>query len=257
MATITGTGVDETLFGTGGDDTIRGLGGNDLLIGKTGADRLEGGLGRDTASYRTAGPGLGVDLVNPELNAAGGVGDTYASIENLEGGRYDDYLAGDAFANRISGGKGGDNLLGRGGDDILRGESGNDVLDGGGFVEGDDLLYGGSGNDYMVGYYGADTLEGGKGKDGMNAGEDADVYLYSDLTDSTVNKPDRIDFTVEDKVDLRALELGSLDTVSAVYDAEDNLTDFLIDHGQDGSVDARIIAFGDCRALLTADYILI
>lgn len=258
MAIITGTGADETLVGTGRGDVINGLDGNDVLIGKRGADELNGGAGRDLASYRTADAGVGVELVSPQANFGDAEGDTYISIENLEGSRFEDHLGGNAAANKISGGKGNDGIFGNEGDDILRGEAGDDNLDGGFQDVGQDRLYGGNGNDGLAGFEGDDFLEGGKGADILNGGEGSDTYFYSQLKDSTVDQPDRIsDLFSNDFIDVRALNLGGQGAVTASYDPALDLTYFMLDEGEDGTVDGLILANGDRRDFLTSDHFLI
>ena len=142
--TLHGGGGADILSGRGGADTLDGGAGNDTLVGGAGADRLIGGSGIDTASYLDAPAGLRADLAQPARNSGDGAGDSYSSVENLEGSAHDDILAGDAGANRILGGGGDDRLSGRGGNDTLLGGSGNDVLSGG---SGADVLDGGSGTD--------------------------------------------------------------------------------------------------------------
>ncbi|MDP4594598.1 MAG: hypothetical protein NWT00_08585, partial [Beijerinckiaceae bacterium] len=140
--TLTGTAQTNYITGGSGNDTIHAGGGDDTLNGGGGADQLNGGSGTDTASYRDAGSGV---TVLPFSSAGEAVGDTYSSIENLEGSAYDDQLA------AVSGG-----------DNVLWGLAGNDGLFGGG---GNDTLDGGSGND---------TLEGGADNDVLLGGDDHD-----------------------------------------------------------------------------------
>ena len=135
---------DDQLDGRAGNDSLYGGAGADLLVGGAGADMLDGGAGIDTASYITATLPVRADLDQPGRNLGDAAGDSYQSIEYLDGGPQDDLLYGDDTANRLDGGSGHDWLNGRGGDDILIGGSGNDVLVGG---AGNDQLDGGSGQD--------------------------------------------------------------------------------------------------------------
>jgi Ca2+-binding RTX toxin-like protein len=141
---IVGNGANNVLSGLAGNDVIFGGAGQDILIGGLGADQLFGGLGDDTASYRDATSGLLADLANAAINTGEAAGDTYISIQNLEGSDFADSLRGDAKANVISGLAGNDQLLGRGGNDTLFGGDGNDTLVGG---KGADQLFGGDGSD--------------------------------------------------------------------------------------------------------------
>jgi len=134
--------LGDTLDGGAGDDVLEGLGGNDVLTGGPGADTLDGGNGNDTADYTNAAAGVALSLAG---GGSGGeaAGDVFIDVENVDGSKYADTLAGDAGPNR------------------LRGSAGNDVLDGGG---GADTLDGGDGNDTLV-TDGTDTLLGGAGID--------------------------------------------------------------------------------------------
>lgn len=145
-----GAGSDR-LDGRAGNDDLYGGAGDDTLIGGAGADHLDGGDGSDTASYESATARVGVDLKSAAGNSGDAAGDSFVSIENIAGSRYDDTLYGDDKANVVTAGSGTDLVFGRGGDDRLSGGSGDDVLNGG---SGKDVLDGGSGFD-RASYVGA------------------------------------------------------------------------------------------------------
>jgi Ca2+-binding RTX toxin-like protein len=131
-----GAGIDY-LYGNGGSDSLYGGVGvtTDVLYGGDGADVLDGGDGSDYASYYNfgvAGQSLTVSLDAAESgsNTGHAVGDTFISIE---------YLQGSQFANnQLTGNSGNNNLYGYNGNDTLKGSGGNDGL------------AGGSGNDQFV-----------------------------------------------------------------------------------------------------------
>ncbi len=166
--TLLGRGGDDWLIGRDGDDSLSGGAGDDVLVGGAGADVLDGGAGQDRAQYFMSKQGLTVDLANPAANTGEAAGDTFVSIEDLAGSRFDDQLSGNSAANR---------LLGNAGDDILNGASGDDVLNGG---SGDDRLVGGAGNDRLIGGAGRDVFEfaSGFGQDRIT-----DFDLQRDLID--------------------------------------------------------------------------
>src|SRR5262245_41348952 len=98
MAVVDGTNGSETInvfdgvtfagaiiFGYGGNDSIHGLGGDDYIVGGTGADALHGGIGSDTASYYTSTAGIMASLSYGVGVGGDAEGDTYFSIENLDG----------------------------------------------------------------------------------------------------------------------------------------------------------------------------
>ncbi|WP_149141519.1 hypothetical protein [Gemmobacter caeruleus] len=118
-------GGDDLLYGRDGDDTLSGGEGNDILIGGLGADSLDGGNGTDRATYSGTGAVV-ADLQNAAANTGAAAGDTYTSIENLQGSEGNDALRGNAGANTIWGGLGNDSLMGRGGNDVLVGQGGAD-----------------------------------------------------------------------------------------------------------------------------------
>jgi len=134
---IVGDANANVISGASGDDRLRGAGGNDTLIGGSGADDLRGGSGVDEVNYADA-----IARVNLDLRAQGTAGeaarDTFASIENVVGSDFGDYIYGSNVDNVLSGGSGADRL---------RGHYGNDTLFGG---LGNDNLIGGSGQDVFV-----------------------------------------------------------------------------------------------------------
>lgn len=170
---------DNIVFGAGGADQLFGLAGDDILSGGSGGDVLNGGQGLDLASYRDALTGVLADLqplvivVNPggggpgttitiSPNTGDAAGDTYESIEGLEGSDHNDTLRGDDRDNRLLGGKGDDTLVGRGGNDTIEGGNGDDNIRG---DSGNDTLLGGKGNDILLGGQNDDVIDGGEGSD--------------------------------------------------------------------------------------------
>ncbi|MEQ6204395.1 calcium-binding protein [Sulfitobacter sp. HNIBRBA2951] len=165
---ITFSEGDDLFEGDAGDNLLEGMAGNDTLIGGLGADTLDGGEGTDTASYLNADARV---IANLRLGGSAGeaAGDSYVAIENLTGSSHDDFLYGDAGANRIEG---------RSGNDRLRGQTGADTLLGG---TGDDTLSGGADNDTLtadVSFTGAAAFGSG-GDDTVSAGSGEDV-VYGD-----------------------------------------------------------------------------
>lgn len=111
---IEGRDGNDKLYGGGGADSLFGGNGNDLLYGGAGADLLDGGLGRDRVSYGDSASGLVADLDLPGRNTGDAAGDSYVSVEDLEGSALDDTLGGDGQANALYGLGGNDRIEGRG-----------------------------------------------------------------------------------------------------------------------------------------------
>jgi len=194
---VGGSGNDGIL-GNESNNHLSGRAGDDTLMGREGADTLDGGAGNDTATYMDADGGVAASLWLGWGWEGDANGDRFSSIENLQGGAYDDTLYGDNYENvldglggddNLSGGNKADTLLGGEGNDSLYGENHADVLDGG---EGDDyldggnhtdMLYGGDGNDTLDGGLQRDTLNGGAGDDYLIGGKQNDVFEFTDLGD--------------------------------------------------------------------------
>ncbi|MGL4490156.1 MAG: M10 family metallopeptidase C-terminal domain-containing protein [Rhizobiaceae bacterium] len=127
-----GSAFKDQLTGNDGNNILDGWDGDDLLKGGGGADELNGGNGVDTIDYVISGTGVYVDLASGVGADGDAAGDTYSSIENVNGSGYVDTLFGGS-ANNL--------LYGNGGNDTIYGEDGADNLYGG---SGADLLYGGN-----------------------------------------------------------------------------------------------------------------
>lgn len=125
---VKGGSGNDTIKGYAGSDRLYGEDGNDTLIGGVGADYLSGGTSADTVSYADAAARVLASLTNPAVNNGEAAGDTYNSIENLIGSRFNDALYGNSAGNVINGGAGNDYLRGYLGNDTLTGCAGNDVF---------------------------------------------------------------------------------------------------------------------------------
>ncbi|MFI0842702.1 calcium-binding protein [Mesorhizobium sp. IMUNJ 23232] len=126
--TVEGSNAINSLFGDGGNDKLGGGGGDDILTGGIGADALVGGAGIDTASYAAAAAAVAASLANASANKGDAAGDTYTSVENLEGSGFADQLTGDAADNLLKGNGGNDRLDGGLGTDRLEGGAGDDIF---------------------------------------------------------------------------------------------------------------------------------
>ena len=204
---IIGSRYADQISGDAGANSLDGGAGNDWLEGGAGADTLIGGEGIDTASYLEARSGVVASLADGSVNTGDALGDTFNSIENLEGSEFSDRLVGDANANLLIGNPGDDTLIGGGGDDTLLGGVGSDSMDGGdgvdtvsysdastgvtasleiggtrGDADGDryaniENLIGSRYADSLSGDAGANTLDGGRGNDTLSGGGGADKLL--------------------------------------------------------------------------------
>ncbi|GAB5469822.1 MAG: hypothetical protein Kilf2KO_28520 [Rhodospirillales bacterium] len=199
---LRGSAFDDRLSGNDKNNRLYGEDGDDILWGGLGADILNGGDGIDRASYTQADGRVTVDMLVISRNTGDASGDSYVSIESLQGSVFGDTLRGDSGANRIWGYDGDDTLWGRNGLDRLMGQNG------------DDVLWGGDGNDILIGGDGADVFE----------------MRSSDLGDGVNTVTDFV--RGEDKLDIS-------DILDGVYNAgSDNILDFvrITDNGTDTTV---------------------
>ena len=208
---LIGSTHNDLLSGDNGANILEGLDGNDLLRGRGGADQLFGDAGSDTASYSDSNFGVNINFASGFSAGGHAAGDTFFSIENLQGSGYVDVLRGDGGDNIIEGMAGGDTLQGNGGVDTLSyagsnfgvnvslasgfaagghasgdthsgfesltGSSHADILRGDG---GNNTLTGNAGADQLFGYGGADMIIAGAGDDTITSGSGADTFLFED-----------------------------------------------------------------------------
>ncbi len=125
--TITGrdTQALERFDGLAGNDTISGLGGPDHVLegsAVNGADTVFGGEGEDRVNYQERTRRVEVQLDALRNDGEAGEQDFVSGdVEQLIGGRGDDFLVANGARNLVSGGNAGnDHLDGGAGDDVLR-----------------------------------------------------------------------------------------------------------------------------------------
>jgi Ca2+-binding RTX toxin-like protein len=189
-----GLGARDDVDGGMGDDTVRGGRGSfDAITGGIGRDRIDGGPGgHDTASYRSAGGPIEVDLEGGRVSGA--ENERLVRIEEVIGGPGNECFGTAPAAQAcgssslaISGGDGPDNVfVGLRGESVLvAGESGPLLQVGGGNVR-SVLVSLGTGDDQIAierslpqgiavtvdGGAGSDWLRGGPGGDTIYAGDD-------------------------------------------------------------------------------------
>ncbi|MGO1078276.1 calcium-binding protein [Inquilinus sp. CA228] len=114
--TLVGNAGANTLTGNGGADFLSGGDGNDILRGGASQDVLDGGNGTDAVTYTENAVGAIVNLATG-FGFLGAQGDSYRSIENVNGSAGNDTIIGSSAANVLNGWAGKDVLTGGGGAD--------------------------------------------------------------------------------------------------------------------------------------------
>lgn len=107
----------EGIIGSTHNDRFVGNAKANWFEGGAGADKFNGGLGSDIASYRHATKRVVVNLDDIGKNKGDAAGDTYKSIERIDGSEFGDKFHGDAKANILAGYHGHDTMTGGGGSD--------------------------------------------------------------------------------------------------------------------------------------------
>ena len=204
-----GTLLDEVL-GTV-DDTVENL---NTLVTPTLTNLVEGLLPTDPTDP-TTGPTPGPDVLNGTsgndvIKALGGNDKVHGlgGNDTLRGNGGNDQIWGDAGNDKLFGDGGKDALRGGGGKDVVHGGTGNDKIWGNG---GNDRLFGDAGKDTLYGGNGKDILNGGKGADTLFGGHQADVFVFTSASQSSVAARGRdtiMDFShaEHDKINLRAID---------------------------------------------------
>ncbi len=207
------------LAGRAGNDELAGNAGTDTLNGGAGADILNGGTDFDWAYYVNSSAAVTINLETGAASGGEAAGDSFISVERIDGSAFNDSLTGDTSDNWLRGRAGIDTLIGGNGNDTLEGGVGADVLNGGGgtdwarFTEstagvtvnlvngtgsggeaaGDtltsierldgsefaDILTGASGVNWLRGRGGADVIKGGTGNDVLFGGAEADIFKFA------------------------------------------------------------------------------
>ena len=125
---ISGYDGDDEIYGGDGDDVLSGDWGYDFIYGGYGADIIDGGEDSDTVVFSGEYPnGVQVNIMLGTGFGADAEGDTYESIENIQGSEFNDTLHGNNDDNIIRGYGGSDYIVPMGGEDILQGGLGSDI----------------------------------------------------------------------------------------------------------------------------------
>jgi Ca2+-binding RTX toxin-like protein len=202
MANVNGSNGADRLSGTEFDDVINGNSGDDIIRSSDGADHIDGGSGSDTMDYSRYDGELSIvlDNANPVTVLGNGQpGDVLVDIENLIGGRRDDFFAGDDSDNTFRGNGGNDYFVASSGFDHYYGGTGYDMVDysktgvglffnaakngvitvGGGIdhdtLKGIEQIIGTDFDDRILGTKANNEFYGGGGKDQLAGGAGGDV----------------------------------------------------------------------------------
>lgn len=247
---LLGMAGNDMLQGDAGADLLIGGDGDDYILPGSDADTIDGGAGADSVSY-TGSVAIFIDLTTGVASGGDAEGDSLSSIERVSTGDGDDRLIGSNVNNALASSGGADAFYGLAGDDLLAGEEGDDRLVGGagadnmsggagtdwvyyhtataavtlslaagagtgGDAAGDrydriEAVYGSIHGDTIIGDRYKNDLLGNTGADSLTGGAGLDVFVYRDVTDSTVGAAGRdtiTDFShaQSDRIDLRPID---------------------------------------------------
>ncbi|MEO9781512.1 MAG: M10 family metallopeptidase C-terminal domain-containing protein [Sedimentitalea sp.] len=120
---IQGLDGDDRIYDGAGNDTVEGGAGRDRFFAGDGADSYDGGdSSNDEVFYYLSSSGLTVDASDTVNSTGIAAGDSYVSVERLQGSNFDDILI-TGGSVRV--------LNGRAGDDQFTDDRGKDLFDGG------------------------------------------------------------------------------------------------------------------------------
>ncbi|WP_333988230.1 calcium-binding protein [Pseudomonas sp. S3(2024)] len=168
--TFTGTG-DFKGYGNAEHNVIIAGAGNDWLWGGDGGDRFVGGEGFDTVSYTDSLEGVSIELSSMWGATGIAFGDTYSSIEAVQGSNFNDVIFADASAMVMDGADGFDAVdYSRSNDAVSIEFRDGKGFGSGDYAEGDTLInvekvVGTNLDDHFTANSGGVTFEGGWGSD--------------------------------------------------------------------------------------------
>jgi Ca2+-binding RTX toxin-like protein len=213
---FTGGNAADVVRDGGGSDTYNLGKGNDTYFaartsGTDGTDTIDGGAGIDTynASEATDNVRINLDTVDHDMASIGAAGAEVMSKNTAIGGGVAD-AAKDTIRNF-------ENAIGGSTVDVIYGSALANVIDG---LGGTDFLFGFGGNDTLRGGDGTDDLIGGKGRDTLDGGAfdgDADRFIYTALSDSTVARAGR-DQIINFEDGLDRIDLALIDAIAGGAD---------------------------------------
>ena len=97
----------------GANNMLYGRGGEDYFWSSTGGNHYDGGADIDKVAYNFSNAAVDVDLLTGTGGGGDAAGDSYTSIENINGSQFNDELFGNDSNNIIIGESGDDKLVGR------------------------------------------------------------------------------------------------------------------------------------------------
>lgn len=183
--TFTGTG-DFKGYGNAEANVIIAGSGNDVLWGGDGSDEFFGGEGFDTVSYTDSLEGVSIELSSNWGSTGIALGDTYSSIEAVQGSNFNDVIFAGASAMVMDGADGFDAVDYKPSNDAVSIEFRDGKGFGsGGYAEGDILInvekvVGTNLDDHFTANSGGVTFEGGTGSDVYTVNSEGVTIIESD-----------------------------------------------------------------------------